>query len=1329
MSEKINVSTNYKFYILNDRNYGSWKWQFLNVMRALKYIPQLLDDDESKRDSAKDAEALALLGSTLDDRGARTIQNYSNFRDAFNAIVQMNENKTADEKQSLFERLNCFRIDEVAKVKEGIGEIMEIVAQLKSMNEPISTTNIIGVMSAALPSEFELFKAAWKGTPEERRTVEEFRSRVFAESSELIAKKTSNAALMVRSGRKGRSTEGDICRYCKERGHWIRDCKKLKQPYDPNFRKNKKSESSITDANGIAFSAKTGRVQCMRHEWVADSGCTHHMSPYEELFESLSDCSDSIILADSGTALQVTGLGSIPTKSGTLKDVYLVPSLGQNLFSIRAASQNGLTYNGTDRQISFMRNKREILRATLRDNLYIIELYPLQNSKSALAATAGIWHKRFAHISKETIEAMSRNKTVNDLDIVKVMVEKCESCALGKCENVSHPARTTAKAQAPGLVLHVDTSGFIEASLGGSHYIVLCKDEYSSFRQVAFVAAKSSVADEVKKFINAAEVETGNKCLKLVSDNGTEYVNSNLNKFLTERGIVHERSAPHVSQQNGYIERDFRTVVNAARTMLAESKLDKHLWAEATSCAIYALNRATKHQKTPYELWHNRRPSVKNLHVFGELAVIKLKNHTTKFSEKGERARFIGYTRNFNTFKFLCHGKIKVSCDCVFLNKLTDSGHEQAGQSLHQSEPEPRSSEQVFAIPVNASRGDDIIEISNEQASSTISDLSIQSFRSIDDEQADADQSNGRASLDHALEQDESSILIVQQPEVRTDSLGRPMPQRDPQGRFISNSNGRQGRQRANLVALDSKASELPQNFEQARQRADWPEWHAAMQDEMNSLIKNQVFQEVPVEQVESKLIESRWVLTKKYNTDGTVNKYKARVVAKGYNQVYGIDFNETYCPVVHTVTLRMILAYAVQRSLFIRQFDVKTAFLYGSLDETIFMKPPDGYDTGKKVWLLQRSLYGLRQAPRMWNKTFDMFLKSLDLQASVNDNCIYYRVAPIVIIIIYVDDGLVCAEREEDAQAIMQQLESRFEIRELQLSQYRGIQIKRVNEGMIIHQSGYVQKILENFGFSCSKAVDTPVSSVKGLQGDSSRFADEELYRKAVGCLVYVAEASRPDIMHAVNRVSRKLSAPTEDDWVNVKRIYRYLRGKPALGILYSKSSGLLTAYTDADFAGDEQTRRSTTGFVILYGNSPIHWKSQRQRHVTVSSTESEYVALCTSAKEIKWLRKVGLELSMFDNAPTLLRCDNQSALKIAQSERITQRTRHLGAQDAYVRELIENQELKIEYVHARYQIADFLTKPVTLEKFSAARAALLLDLESPCKPMAQEGMLDSAP
>lgn len=1374
---KVNVSTNYKFYTLNATNYGTWKWQFTNVMRALKYIPKLLNKDHDNPEM--DAEALALLGSTIDEKNARTIQNYTTFREAYEAIIKMHENKTTDEKQSLFERLNSYRVKDVSSVNEGISEIMEIVAQLKSMNEAISETNIIGVMSASLPSEFDLFKMAWKGTPEDRRNVEEFMARVFAEASDLKKKQTeeTQTALLTRHKNQrnndrrnnNRSKNDTVCRYCREPGHWIQDCKKLKQPYDPDYKKSnsKRNDHDNNENQGdrnVSFMVHTSSQRDYDlTTWVIDSGCTSHMSPYKQLFSEMKVSNEEVGLANSDTKLKAEGIGSIKTKQGTLRSVHYVPGLSQNLFSVSTAVMNGLKYVGTGHEMIFYKDQMELFRAKLDNKLFIVVFEPCDPTLIAMVATRSIWHSRFSHVASKTIDHMKRNGIVEDLDIVETVPEKCIHCAMSKCTCKPHPQKTTPKSETPGEVLHVDTSGLITPkSLGGAQYIVLCKDEYSALRQVAFVAKKSDIADHVKQFITLAELETGNRCLKLVSDNGSEFVNSKLSAFLREKGIVHDTSAPYVPQQNGYIERDFRTVTEAVRSILAESKLDRKMWAEATNCAIYVLNRVTKHDKTPYERWFNKKPSVANLHMFGEEAIIKIKQHTKKFEDRGRRAIFLGYTNVSNTFRFLCDGKVTTTCDCEFTNRIA----KQIEDPQNQTNNPKQAPEERFAISVcryepaiiqstrlegkTTGQSSDIETSADSYADANLSESPViehpeEQLAENDqelDEKFEAEERMYRSLLNQAMEDDEmdnserssgtstviiqeidqsqpvyglsggpqSSTPIVRRPEIKYDSLGRPIPPRDASGRFLPKAN--RGN-RAGLATLND-LEELPKTYKQATERQDWNRWKAAIEDEMASLIKNKVFIEVPASKATSEPIDSRWVLTLKRNADGSVSKYKARVVARGYNQRYGIDYTETYCPVVHLVTLRMILAYAEQRSLIIKQFDVKTAFLYGELEETIFMIPPDGYKHGDKIWLLKRSLYGLKQASRMWNITFDRFLKDQNLNVSTSDSCIYYQVSPIIVVVIYVDDGIICAERRQDAERIMRSLEHRFEIRELDLTQYRGLQIERDAEGIVIHQSTYVQKILKEFAMHQSAAERNPIASASNTSTiDSGLFADRELYLKAVGCLIYLAESSRPDIMHAVNRVSRKVAAPTNDDWKKVKRIFRYLRGQPRFGIRYTKSNHSLIAFCDSDFAGDSETKRSTTGYIIMLGNGAIHWKSQRQKHVSLSSTEAEYISMCSTAKEVVWLRKIGIELGMIESEPVQLLCDNKSAICIARSERATVRTRHLGAQEAYVKELIEDGTLSIRYVRANDQLADFLTKPISTNKFVEVRDQIMIDLE----------------
>lgn len=229
---------------------------------------------------------------------------------------------------------------------------------------------------------------------------------------------------------------------------------------------------------------------------------------------------------------------------------------------------------------------------------------------------------------------------------------------LGKCHRGSHPTKTSSKVSKPGESIHVDTVGPIPVeSLGGSTYFVVCKDEFSGYRKVFFVSSKAEIGDKLKTILAECQAETGNRPLQLASDNGTEFKNCSLQNFLAERGISHKFSVPYTPEQNGYVEREIRTIMESARTLRLQSGLEKSFWAEAVNTAVYVLNRVVSThntENTPYQLWFGKKPSLNNIHKFGQRAVIYDDAHQRdKLDAKGHSVIFVGYTDEYNTFRFV----------------------------------------------------------------------------------------------------------------------------------------------------------------------------------------------------------------------------------------------------------------------------------------------------------------------------------------------------------------------------------------------------------------------------------------------------------------------------------------------------------------------------------------------------------------------------------------------------------------------------------------------------------------------------------------------------
>ncbi|KFM56508.1 Copia protein, partial [Stegodyphus mimosarum] len=372
----------------------------------------------------------------------------------------------------------------------------------------------------------------------------------------------------------------------------------------------------------------------------------------------------------------------------------------------------------------------------------------------------------------------------------------------------------------------------------------------------------------------------------------------------------------------------------------------------------------------------------------------------------------------------------------------------------------------------------------------------------------------------------------------------------------------------ANMAAVEEfENSENPSTYFEALSSNESDLWLEAMKEEIKALHENETW-ELVERPKGSKVINCRWVLRKKFNPDGTVERHKARLVAKGYAQKAGFDYDETFSPVARYDTVRAVLAVAAKENLYMQQFDVKTAFLYGTLKEEVFMTQPEGFnDNSGRVCKLHKSLYGLKQAPRCWNQCFVNFMKDQVPEVSTADPCLFirHRTAKKLLVVIYVDDGLAAGTDKVEVEEFMSQLSHAFQITRGSLNQFLG-----------------------------------------GWQSD-------------VPCT-----ATRPDLAYAISIVSENLENPRTSDWCAVKRIFKYLKGTVDFGLLYQAKChpNELEVYSDADYAGDLKTRRSRTGMVSKFSCGALSWISQKQKSVVLSTTEAEYVAASESAKELIWLK-----------------------------------------------------------------------------------------------------------
>ncbi|KAK1666544.1 hypothetical protein QYE76_054703 [Lolium multiflorum] len=407
------------------------------------------------------------------------------------------------------------------------------------------------------------------------------------------------------------------------------------------------------------------------------------------------------------------------------------------------------------------------------------------------------------------------------------------------------------------------------------------------------------------------------------------------------------------------------------------------------------------------------------------------------------------------------------------------------------------------------------------------------------------------------------------------------------------------------------------------------PHWRTAMEQEFQALLKNDTWRLVPpVSGVN--VIDSKWVFKVKKHADGSIERYKARLVAKGFKQRYGLDYEDTFSLVVKPTTIRLLLSLAVTRGWFLRQLDVQNAFLHGILEEEVYMRQPPGFvDPTRPHHLcrLVKALYGLKQAPRAWHARLGSVLRAHGFVPSTADTSLFLLQRPEVTmyLLVYVDDIILISSSDAVADRLVSALSGDFAVKDLgALHYFLGLEVSRSSAGLTLTQQKYSLDLLRRAGMLKCKHATTPMSAtdrMSALDGDILSPDDATEYRSLVGGLQYLT-ITRPDVSYAVNRVCQYLHAPRTSHWSAVKRILRYVSLTASYGLLLQPApSSALSAFSDADWAGNPNDRRSTGGYAVFFGPNLIAWNARKQATISRSSTEAEYKAVANATAELIWV------------------------------------------------------------------------------------------------------------
>lgn len=1267
--------------LLDSEQWETWKFQVklaLMSADAWEVVSGSLTETLANKTQFRQADnkAQMIIGTTVGDKQVNHIKYCKGAKAMWDTLVGVHEQKTDAEKGRLNAMFWSYKIAHGESMADAISRLNDIVMRLQNMDEKISESGKMFRLIDALPEEYLSFSAAWDSTAAAEKSFENLRQRLITEEQRRGGGHSSSSPdseALVMNRRKcscvctcnnpvdnptATANRKPIrCYLCKQEGHIKKDC--------PNRKFGRSDALLFTSDSGDATKYLGSEALSFVTEgenqshWTLDSGATDHMSPQRGCFQNYKEfASKKPVGTANGGVEHAHGEGDIEVLafdgSGwtrrTLMACLYVPKLKFNLFSLTCALDKGCEVRGNKERLSLTRDNETMaigerhgqLFRMMFENQLDMAVAAVANQKLSLME----WHRRLGHQNNDQVGSVLKKCGISFVGDKS----QCESCVRGKAHRIPFAKRENAT-ESIGELVHADVCGPVHvSSIGGRKYFLLIKDAFSHYRHIYFLKTKNEAADRIADYIRMLENQLDLKVKKLRTDNGGEFVNKKVDEYLASKGIIHQKTVRYTPQQNACVEREMRTVMNLVRTMLDSSGLGQEFWAEAANTAVYLLNLAgtsSVPNKSPYELWSGKDIKLDHLQPFGSPVFVHIPNEKRrKLDMKAEKWIFVGY------------GVDKQGYRCF--------------------DPMTRVVMTVRNVTFLKQQAESQIELDND-----------------------------------LQEEEEVRVVLATEPEVKK--------RKEKNFCDVSASNIIEGRLRlrnrndtedessedeefvdANVpavVALATSSDGEPLTGKDALASSDGEKWKTAMQEELNSLAENDTW--TLVERGGQKVLDCKWVFKKKLDEHGNVARYKARLVARGFNQQHGIDYYDTFSPVLRFQSFRMILAVAAARKLKIRFFDVKTAFLNGVLKETVLMKQPDGFEDGtNNVCLLRRSLYGLKQSSRCWNEKFVAVLARFGLVQSENDPCVFVRGGDKSLLLgIYVDDGVIAAKEESEIQELMQFLEKNFAVTESS-GQFLGMEVKVDGSGdIVISQKAYAGRIIERYNMTESLPVSIPCDNNRTVVFSDSSTGTNFPYRAAVGSLNYLAVATRPDISYAVGVASRHLENPGPADVRMVKRIIRYIKGTINHGLTYKFGGKLeLVSFCDADYGGCEESRRSTSGALFMLAGGAIGWKSKRQRTVALSTCEAEYMAAACAAKELIWMKRLLDEMIGNSNAP-ILYIDNQSAITLIKNRVVNDRSKHIDIRYHFIRELVERKLIVPEFIGTGMQLADIFTKSLNRE------------------------------
>ena len=1151
---------NYKVWseLITEALEGRGVWDYVEGL-----VGKPTSDDELRVWRQNNAIATGIIKGALSESQLGHVMGVRDAQRAWDTLKGIHQVDDSSRVQALLAEFVKFRMD--TTIDEGASHLTRLQSEIGTLDEESKPSDTIKTetLLAGLGPAYEPTLVALEAGPITKfeDIVSRLRKAETRLKSQGIMVEGQNMARRTSTGNANdcdtSRTRTRVCYHCGKPGHFKRQCRMLlaeqrARPDEGDTQGDRREADGghraavVTSCNEPGTHerawATSRQVRTIASEnkaqqtdpWYLDSAATSHMTNCKGLFATFKQVSDTVTVAD-GRQLTSQGQGTIRVRFGSewvrIDQVLYVPGLQGNLLSIGQLAEKGIECRFSS-QGAVLRQGSETLANARREGRNFV-LHPTQGAHEARNATVAtdhgqrnpdpdsyeLWHRRLGHIGEEKMRLLQTTVT-GVTDLAAGPQQPCEACALSKSvRTISKEAQERATRRLQRV--YTDFWGpFATPTPNGARYMLTFTDDFTRKSWIFLVRARTELYEKFREWQMEVERQSNERLQTIRCDNAREY--QALATDLRQRnGVLVEFTTPYTPEQNGVAERLNRTLTTKIRAMLSDAGLPTELWGEAAYTACYLHNRTARHYgvevATPEEMWTGEKQDLAHLRAFGCVAYAQVaKEQRGKLEDTSMRGIFVGYTP--------------------------------ASRQYRVYDPDTKAVERYSTVRFDEVRkGGALIASPRDLTQLTIEGEELQAETPAQRQQGgekdigDTIVVRGRTPEIRGETEDEDSG-----PERVRDAVESATERQSRSGRAIRLPQ----RYQAQRVTYGAGAEiATPVRYEEAVTGPQKKQWEAAINEELQSLATNNVWELADTPKGVN-VVSNKWVFKVKRLPDGRIDRYKARLVARGFSQQYGTDYYETFAPVVRMESLRILLAIAAQEDLEVHQMDVITAYLAGELEEEIYMDPPEGLpDSEGKVCKLRKGLYGLKQSARVWNQRIAGELEQSGMRATSADHSVWINQDRSLILALYVDDIVLFAREAQAIRWMKEVLAESFNMKDLgPISTVLGMRVRRdrARKMLWVDQSHYVSDILKEFQYEECKPLQTPADGYeyfRAVGAEDVSFAETARYQRAIGEINWLVRGTRVDLAFVAHKLSQHCHKPCVRHWKSVQQVFRYLR------------------------------------------------------------------------------------------------------------------------------------------------------------------------------------------